>query len=44
MKIRVIADLHLFAPNELKVELNGSDPNEYMLGDVVDLDELWSET
>lgn len=36
MKIRVIADLHLFAPNELKVELNGSDPHEFAIGDVVD--------
>lgn len=37
MKLSLIADTHLFAPNEMKVDFNGENQNEYLLGDIVDL-------
>lgn len=37
MRIRVVADAHLFAPNELKIKFNPEDKNEYLIGDNIDL-------
>lgn len=37
MIVTVISDVHLFAPNEIRVTFNPSDQSEILLGDVVDM-------
>lgn len=37
MKITLITDVHEGAPNEIKVQYNPMDKDEYLLGDIVDL-------